>query len=288
MGCNCSKTFIGVPAGMAMRRCARRRVSTLEQDPLLCGMVAAAAPPNVWTNIVVPNTPPSEVSTNIVGATAPPPYVCANVGPAPVSSGPLLRDQALMRVTPDPYALDKKCWNGMKIGQYTKGEGSYVALYLRFKKNKYLPRFADDDWTFTVCSTAESARADKHGDRLSYLKAKVWYGHENETLFPRTTASAEGGCVGEVFPTSVNPPPSLMELLQSEGIEYQFAWSGYHIHQTVESTVNREYCPVDIYIWKGGDTFHHWIASDIVAPCMAHEAVQTWYQGEVEYEDMYF
>ena len=76
-----------------------------------------------------------------------------------------------------------------------------------------------------------------------------------------------------------------MECLALQGIPYVWCWAGYRIHGKEVCGVDAAYCPIDIYIQKSIDRhwdeeeYDHWIAVDIVAPCMAHASLDMRYYG---------
>ena len=133
----------------------------------------------------------------------------------------------------------------------------------------------------TVCSTSFISRADIAGERASYLYNDVWYGHEVEDDFPRVAHSQYLGTVRDVFcpDGGAEVPGSFMALLVSGGVAaWSFAWTGYHLDAAEVCSVDSAYCPIDVYVqladfdWRiqHRDEFAHYVAVDILAPCMAH------------------
>ena len=132
----------------------------------------------------------------------------------------------------------------------------------------------------TVCSTSFISREDIAGERVSYLNDDVWYGHEDEDDFPRVAHSQYLGTVRDVFcpDGGAEVPGSFMALMVLGGVEaWSFAWTGYHIHGVEVCAVDSAYCPIDVYVQRSSfermnhrEEFEHYVAVDIIAPCMAH------------------
>ena len=111
--------------------------------------------------------------------------------------------------------------------------------------------------------------------------------------FPKVQYSTRLGRVDQLFPMGAEPYSSMMAYLESEDIDYVWAWTGYHVHHKEVNTVDAQYCPIDVFIQTRNqrrthdDEYDHYIAIDIVEPSMVHNANQLKYQGTVNFPGYY-